>query len=46
MWILASYADKDEENVYQTPGFNKTKNTNFVDSTRFLDDCYTRFAES
>lgn len=26
MWILASYADKDKENVYQTPGFNKTKN--------------------
>lgn len=29
MRILAYYADKDKENVYQTPGFNKTKNPNF-----------------
>lgn len=29
MWTLASYADKDKENVYETPGFNKTKNPNF-----------------
>ncbi len=29
MWTLASYADKDKENVYQTPGFNKNKNPNF-----------------
>lgn len=30
MRILAYYADKDKENVYQTPGFNKTKNPNFT----------------
>lgn len=31
MRTLASYADKDKENVYETPGFNKTKNPTLVD---------------
>lgn len=31
MQTLASYADTDMENVYETPGFNKTKNPTLVD---------------
>lgn len=31
MRTLASYADKDKENVYETPSFNKTKNPTLVD---------------
>lgn len=31
MRTLASYADKDKENVYETPGFNKTKNPTLID---------------
>lgn len=30
MWILASYTDRDKEIVYETPGFNKTKNLHLV----------------
>lgn len=40
MWILASYTDKDKENVYETPGFNKTKNLNLLLVFLFLSHVF------
>lgn len=44
MWILASYTDKDKENVYETPGFNKTKNLNLLLVFLFLS--HTSFKQN
>lgn len=44
MWILASYTDKDKENVYETPGFNKTKNLSLLLVFLFLP--HTSFSKT